>query len=83
MYIKNLEPSTRYFIRSYAKINPIGYGQVYSFITNDEPCECVLPVAKLVGELKPNLSSRMRMAEMIKRGGSSILGTRGVTPNLL
>ena len=77
--IKNLQPSTTYYIRSFAKINPIGYGKVFSFTTLDEPCECVIPSTKLIGS---NLSSRMRMAEMIKRRGSSILGTQSITPNL-
>jgi len=81
--LTNLQPSTTYYIRSYAKINPIGYGQVFTFTTLDEPCECIPVTAKPIGALHPNKSSKMLCAEAIKRRGSAIIGTRGVTPNLL
>ena len=81
--LTNLKPSTTYYIRSYAKINPIGYGQVFTFTTLDEPCECIPVTAKPIGALHPNKSSKMLCAEAIKRRGSAIIGTRGVTPNLL
>ena len=81
--LTNLQPSTTYYIRSYAKINPIGYGQVFTFTTLDEPCECIPATAKPIGALRPNKSSKMLCAEAIKRHGSAIIGTRGVTPNLL
>ena len=80
--IMNLMPSTTYYIRSWAKINPVGYGQVYTFTTLDEPCDCIPPTAKPIGELKPNKSSKRLCAEAIKRHGSAIIGTQGVTPNL-
>jgi hypothetical protein len=81
--LENLQPSTTYYVRSYAKINPIGYGQVYTFTTLDEPCECIPPTTKPIGALHTNKSSKMLCAEAIKRRGSAIIGTRGVTPNLL
>ena len=81
--LTNLQPSTTYYVRSYAKINPIGYGEVYQFTTSDEPCDCIPPTAKPIGALQPNKSSKMLCAEAIKRHGSAIIGTRGVTPNLL
>ena len=81
--LTNLEPSTTYYIRSYAKINPIGYGQVFTFTTLDKFCNCVPPTTKPIGALHPNKSSKMLCAEAIKRRGSAIIGTRGVTPNLL
>ena len=77
-----MAPSTTYYIRSWAKINPIGYGQVYTFTTLDDPCDCIPPTAKPIGELKPNKSSKRLCAEAIKRHGSAIIGTQGVTPNL-
>ena len=81
--LTDLQPSTIYYIRSYAKINPIGYGQVYTFTTLDEPCDCIPPTTKPIGALHTNKSSKMLCAEAIKRHGSAIIGTRGVTPNLL
>ena len=81
--LKNLQPSTTYYIRSYAKINPIGYGEVLEFTTRDLPCDCIPPTTKPIGALQTNKSSKMLCAEVIKRHGSAIIGTRGVTPNLL
>jgi len=80
-----LSYSTTYYVRSYAKINPTGYGNVYNFTTPDKPCVCKPVVQKSVGSSVPrsNLSSKRLYSQRIQLFGSTIVEYQAMTPNLL
>jgi hypothetical protein len=83
--LQDLSPGTTYYVRSYAKINPTGYGNVYKFRTPDEPCVCEPKVSKAVGSSVPrsNLSSARLCSQRIQLHGYTIVENQAKTPNLL
>ena len=83
--LEDLSPGTTYYVRSYAKINPTGYGNVYKFRTPDEPCVCKPKVSKAVGSSVPrsNLSSARLCSQRIQLHGYTIVENQAKTPNLL
>ena len=84
--IKGLSPGILYYIRSFASINPTGYGEVYVFRTPLEPCKCKKIPKPLGAQSMPTcgMSKAMRCAQTIKIKGGPPLPTnsQGITANL-
>jgi hypothetical protein len=84
--IKGLSPGIVYYIRSFASINPTGYGEVYVFQTPFEPCKCKEIPKPLGAQSMPacGMSKAMKMSQTIKIKSGPPLPTnsQGITANL-